>query len=83
MMAEELNQNFIFNQIRKYNQARRQIYRDKALLAVGIHAGLLKKSKAIAPELSEEDRLRVLFFLRQFLASSGCNAEIAAEETHQ
>lgn len=75
-MADELNQNFIFNQIRKYNQARRQLYRDKALLAVGIHAGLLRKSKAIAPELSEEDRQRIIYFLRQFLKTSGCEAEI-------
>lgn len=67
---------FVFNQIRKYNQARRQIYKDKALLAAGIHAGLLKKSKAIVPELSDGERQRVLFFLREFLKSAGVEATI-------
>lgn len=72
----EINESFVFNQIRKYNQARRQIYKDKALLSVGIHAGLLKKQSAIAPELSQPERDRVLYFLRQFASSAGCPVEI-------
>jgi hypothetical protein len=72
----EINQSLVFNQIRKYNQARRQIYKDKALLTVGIHAGLLKKQVAVAPELSQEERDRVLYFLREFARSAGCQVEI-------
>lgn len=72
----EINEAFVFDWIRKYNQSRRQIYKDKALLAVGIHAGLLKKSNAIAPELSHEERQRVLLFLREFLKSAGVEVSI-------
>ncbi|AFZ22363.1 hypothetical protein [Allocoleopsis franciscana] len=72
----KINHSFVFDQIRKYNQTRRQLYRDKALLAVGIHVGLLKKSNAIAPELSNEERQRVLYFLLQFLKSEGCNVKL-------
>lgn len=72
----EINEAFVFDWIRKYNQSRRQIYKDKALLAVGIHAGLLKKSKAIAPELTQEERDRVVYFLRQFVRSAGVQVQI-------
>lgn len=72
----EINENFIVDWIRRYNRSRRQIYKDKALLAIGIHAGLLKKSKSVAPELSEEERQCVLYFCREFLKSAGILAEI-------
>ncbi len=72
----EINEAFVFAWIRKYNQARRQLYKDKALLAVGIHAGLLKKSKSIAPELSQEERDRVVYFLREFVRSAGIEVKI-------
>jgi hypothetical protein len=72
----EIDQSFVFNQIRKYNQASRQVYRDKALLAIGTHTGLLKKSKALVPELNQAERRRVLYFARQFLKANKCQAEI-------
>lgn len=72
-----MNENFIFNQIRRYNQARRQMYKDKALLAIGVHVGLLKKSSALVPALSTEDRSRVIYFMRQFCQSAGVEVSIA------
>ena len=71
-----INESFVVDHIRNYNRARRQIYEDRALLAIGIHAGLLKKSKSVAPELSEEERQRVIYFCREFLKSAGILAEI-------
>lgn len=71
-----LNHSFILEQIRKYNQARRLIYRDRALLAIGLHTGFLKKSHALAPELSQEERERVLYFCRQFLKANAIQAEL-------
>lgn len=71
-----MNEQFIFNQIRKYNRATRQTLKDAALSAVGIHAGLLPKSKAIARELSSEERSRVIYFLKQFCTSQGLEVQI-------
>lgn len=73
----EIDENLIFNQIRKYNQARRIIYKDQALLRVGIHVGLLKRRMSVTPELTQEERDRVLYFLRQFVTNQGCEVEIA------
>lgn len=63
-----MNETFIFNSIRKYNRARRQTQKDCILAAVGIHTGLIKKGKGVMPTLSLEERQRVLYFLRHFLA---------------
>ncbi len=71
-----IDESFVWGQIRKYNQARRQIYKDKALAAVGIHTGLLKSPAKIFPELTEEERSRILYFLRQFLADKGVQVEL-------
>jgi len=63
---KEVNKDYVFNAIRKYNQlkqrpmVRQQTYLDAVLSAVGIHAGLLPKSRAIAPSLELEERQRVV-----------------------
>lgn len=72
---EKVNNTFVFAQIRKYNQASRQIYKDRALLAIGVHVGLISRFKAIAPGLSDEERRRILYFIDRFLTSQ----EIAIE----
>lgn len=78
-----LNSAFIIDWIRKYNRASRQLYQDRALLAIGIHAGLIKKSSAIAPQLSEEERQRVLYFCREFLKSAGICASMREQKAPQ
>lgn len=80
LTGKPLNQSFILEHIRKYNQARRQLYRDNALLAIGIHAGLLQKRVAIASELTQQERDRVLYFCRQFLKSNAIQAEIKEQK---
>lgn len=72
----EVNEAFVVDHIRKYNRARRSMYRDKSLLEIGVHVGLIKKSKAIIPELTDEERQRVLYFCREFLKNAGIKAEI-------
>lgn len=72
-----MNETFIFRQIRKYNSSQRQSLKDAALTAVGIHAGLLVKSRVVMRELTSEERNRVLYFLRQFVQDQG--VEVAIE----
>lgn len=67
----ELNEAFIIRQIRKYNSVKCHLHQDRALTAIGIHAGLLKKKKVALRELTNEERLRVLYFVRQFLVERG------------
>jgi hypothetical protein len=68
---KEINKDYVFNAIRKYNKllkrpmARQQTYLDAVLSAVGIHAGLLPRSRAIAPSLKPEERHRVVCFLNR------------------
>jgi hypothetical protein len=71
-----MNESFIFQQIRKYNSAQRQSLKDAALTAVGIHAGLLVKSRIVMRELTPEERNRVLCFLRQFVQGQGLEISI-------
>jgi hypothetical protein len=70
-MAKEINESFVFNQIRKFNQARRQTQKDVVLHAVGVHAGLVKVQRTPLPTLTPEERQRVLYFLRQFCEQQG------------
>lgn len=74
-MGSEINPDFVFKQIRKYNSTTRQVHQDRALLAVGIHAGLLAKKRALAPSLKPKERLIVLDFLRQFCEEQGVTLE--------
>lgn len=68
-LENQVNPSFIFNSIAKYNRVQRQTQKDVILNAVGIHAGLLPKKGNPLPVLSQEERDRVLYFLKQFLAS--------------
>ncbi len=70
-LKNPMRESFILNQIRKYNQARRQSLKDAALTAVGIHVGLIKKKQIIMRELLPEERSRILYFLREFLKRQG------------
>ena len=65
----EPSETFLFNSIRKYNRSHRQTQRDVVLHAVGVRAGLLQCRRSPLPILSEEERDRVLSYLREFLAS--------------
>lgn len=71
-----MNEQFLFNKIRKYNSATSQTLKDAELSAAGIHAGLLPRSKAIARNLTSEERSRVVYFLRQFCISQGLEVQI-------
>jgi hypothetical protein len=72
----QINPSFVFNQIRKYNKSRRQTLKDAALTAVGIHVGLLEKKNVIIRDLTQEERDRVLYYLRQFLQNQGLTVTI-------
>jgi hypothetical protein len=75
-MTESIHASFIFNQIRKYNSAKRLIYQDAALKAVGRHVGLVENRMLAFRILTSEERHRVLEFLRSFLQEQGVKAEI-------
>lgn len=62
-----MNNSFIFQEIRKYNQATDQRRKDLALSAIGLHAGLLEKKHIALRDLTFEERSRVIYFLEQFL----------------
>ena len=67
----KLNEAFLIRQIRKYNSVKRQMHQDKALTAIGLHAGLLDKKRVVMRELTQEERTQVLCFVREFLTSRG------------
>jgi hypothetical protein len=75
-MTESINESFIFNQIHKYNSAKRLIYQDAALKAVARHVGLIESRMTAFRILTPEERQRVLEFLRSFLQEQGVKAEI-------
>jgi hypothetical protein len=62
---------FLFNAIRKYNSAPRQLQRDAVLHSVGVKAKLIKKRRSVCPELTPEERRTVLAYLRTFLEAQG------------
>jgi hypothetical protein len=64
-----MNESFIFNSIHKYNRATRQSQKDVLLYKMGVHAGLIEKRRSLLPELSSEERSRVIYFVNQFLKS--------------
>jgi hypothetical protein len=64
-----MNEAFLFNSIHKYNRATRQSQKDVLLYKIGVHAGLIEKRRSLLPELSVEERSRVIDFLNQFLKS--------------
>ena len=65
----EINESFLFKSIHKYNRVHRQTQRDVILHAVGVRAGLVECRRSPLPILSQEERDRVLAYLREFLAS--------------
>lgn len=67
-MERAIDENLIFNQIRKYNQAHNQTRKDAALRQVGVHVGLLKKQKR---DFTNEQRQMMIYFLNQFCATQG------------
>ncbi|MBD1899248.1 hypothetical protein NDI44_08590 [Trichocoleus sp. DQ-A3] len=67
-MERAIDQNLIFNQIRKYNQAQSQTRKAAALKQVGVHVGLLNKEKR---DLTNEQRQMMIYFLNQFCAYQG------------
>ena len=69
-----MNPDFIFRQIRRYNTAKSQLYKDAALKAAGVHAGLLKEV-SLRP-LTREERERVLYYLRIFCQAQGIQVTI-------
>jgi hypothetical protein len=71
-----LDENFLFRQIRKYNQAVRQTNKDVILRAIGIHAGFFKPTRSFLPTLSDEQRKLVLYFIRLFLASHSLDVKV-------
>jgi hypothetical protein len=75
-MPKQINPSFLFDLIRKYNRASHQIYKDRILVAVGLHVGLLQEDRAtLAPILSSEERHTILYFLRQFCESEGISVK--------
>jgi hypothetical protein len=75
-----LREQFLLNQIRRYNAAGRQIHRDRCLLAVGIYVQIFPKEKAkVQPKLTQEERNTILCFLRQF-CQQGLQIELKGEQ---
>jgi hypothetical protein len=74
----EWNPDFIYNSIAKYNKSSRRTQQDAILHAVGLHCGLIKpkRNQRLPILLSQEERDRVLYFLRQFLASQKLDVKI-------
>jgi len=70
LVIPEMNPNFVFNQIRRYNKATSQLYKDAALVAAGVHVGLLQK-RVPARQLTNEERKKMLYFLDIFCQSQG------------
>lgn len=66
-----MNESFLFNSIHKYNCAKRIAQRDSVLFGVGVHVGLIERRDPRRPQLSVEERDRVLGYLRDFLAKEG------------
>jgi hypothetical protein len=70
------NETFLFNSIHKYNRAQRQTQRDVVLHAVGVRAGLIECRRTPMPILSQEERDRVLDYLREFLSAQGLSISL-------
>lgn len=66
-----LEESFLFNAIRKYNRVPRQTQKDVVLHSVGVKFGLVEPRRAPLPELSQEERDRVLDRLRDFCKEQG------------
>jgi hypothetical protein len=69
-------ESFLFNSIHKYNRAQRQTQRDVVLHAVGVRAKLVECRRSPLPTLSQEERDRVLTYLREFLESQNLSIVI-------
>lgn len=66
-----MNPNFVFREIRRYNQAQSQKSKDAALVAIGLHAEILEKKDIALRDLLPEERNRIIYFLKQFLQQQG------------
>jgi hypothetical protein len=62
---------FLFNSIRKYNAAPRQLQKDVILHSVGVRAKLIRRRRSPCPELTPEERRIVLRHLETFLEAQG------------
>ena len=74
----QLNENFLFNCVRKYNRAQRQTQRDAILHAAAVHAQLpnVEKKRSPLPTLSAGERQATVDFLNQFLSDQGVEVRI-------
>jgi hypothetical protein len=70
---------FLFNCIRKYNSAPRQLQKDVILHSVGVKAGLIRKRRSPCPELTPEERRLVLEYLQNFLKSQDVEVLLKAD----
>jgi hypothetical protein len=70
------NESFLLNSIHKYNNRKRQTQRDVILHAVGVRAGLVECRRTPLPILSQEERDRVLDYLREFLSAQGLSISL-------
>jgi hypothetical protein len=74
----DFNSDFILNSIAKLNRSNRRVQKDSVLHGVGLHVGLLKKKKnqRLPVILKQEERDRVVYFLRQFLVNQGLDVQV-------
>jgi hypothetical protein len=74
----DFNSDFVLNSIAKLNRSNRRVQKDSVLHGVGLHVGLLqkKKNQRLPIILTQEERDRVLYFLRQFLVNQGLDLQI-------
>lgn len=74
----QLNEDFLFKSIRKYNRAQRQTQRDAILHAVAVHAQLegVEKKRSPMPTLTNWERQTAINFLNQFLADQGLEVRV-------
>jgi hypothetical protein len=66
-----MNQDFIESKIRAYREADHPIPKGLALISIGLHAGLIKEDVVWHRLLTQEEKLRVVYFVKQFSVVNG------------
>ena len=69
-MVSTIDHNFIVSQINNYYRRDGiQVVQDNALIAIGVHTGLLRKQDIALRSLTITERKTVLFFMARFVVA--------------
>lgn len=70
MVPKTIDHDFIVGQINNYYRRDGiQVVQDNALIAIGLHTGLLKKEDIALRSITTGERRMVLFFIERFLVA--------------